>query len=129
SASEASAHFVVSGNNIVQMVPLTARAWHAGPTGNGNVGVEIDPVVGQADNTLTSERLKLKRDTIALVKKLLTALALHYKRVLTQFKHDMFMKTNCGDDINLLEFVIDDPNIPAPGDDDAPKWFVNFITA
>lgn len=39
-----SAHFVIAEERVVQMVPLTAVAYHAGPMANGvRIGIEHDP--------------------------------------------------------------------------------------
>lgn len=102
----ASAHFVVSGTNIVQMVSLEHRAQHAGPQGNNHVGIEIDPAVGRSGND------QLKIDTIASVRKLLIALRDHYGVQLKTHKHSEFMSTECGDDIDLQAYDISEPVKP-----------------
>lgn len=43
SASEVSAHFVVSGDRIVQMVNMADTAWHARQANPYTIGIEIDP--------------------------------------------------------------------------------------
>lgn len=42
-ASQVSAHFVVSGNRVVQMVNMNDTAWHARQANPFTVGIEIDP--------------------------------------------------------------------------------------
>lgn len=110
-ASFTSSHFVVSGDNIVQMVALVDRAYHAGAQGNEHVGIEIDPVVGQPDGTPN------KAETIASVRALLDALYAHYGRQLTFRLHSEFMVTLCGDDIHFADFMPEEPSIP---DDSVP---------
>lgn len=85
-----SAHFVVSGNRIVQMVSLKDRAYHAGPNGNDFVGIESDPVQDEA--------------TVASVKLLIKALQLYYGFTQELVKHSSIMPTLCGDDINLTDY-------------------------
>lgn len=97
--SGTSSHFVVSGKHIVQMVSLQNRAWHAGPSGNDRIGIEIDPAVGRVG--VTDE---LRNDTIKSVITLLLELDLYYKKTLGLRKHPEFMATQCGDDVDLLTF-------------------------
>lgn len=94
-----SAHFVVSGKRIVQMVALKDRAYHAGPNGNGFVGIESDPVQDA--------------DTKASTKKLCEQLRDKYGYVLEPVKHSSIMPTKCGDDINLADYNVD-PVVPTP---------------
>lgn len=42
-ASEVSAHFVVSGDRVVQMVNMADTAWHARQANPYTIGIEIDP--------------------------------------------------------------------------------------
>lgn len=97
----ASAHFVVSGKRIVQMVSLKDRAYHAGPGGNSFVGIETDPAQDA--------------DTIASVIKLLKALSAKYGYVLTPIRHKEVPQTNttCGTLINLANYQIQ-PVVPIP---------------
>lgn len=88
-----SAHFVVSGNRVVQMVSLKDRAYHAGPNGNNFIGIETDP--------------KQDSNTIDSVKTLLRQLKDKYGYKLALIKHSEIMPTNCGDDINLSNYEID----------------------
>lgn len=117
-ASYTSAHFVVSGENIVQMVSLVDRAYHAGPTGNDNIGIEIDPVVGQPDGTPG------KAETIASVKKLLAAIEGKYGYMPSWHRHSEFMATACGEAIHFEDFKETPP--PAPTVtvtvEDAKRW-------
>lgn len=101
---QVSAHFVVSGDDIVQMVSLHDRAWHSGPKGNDFIGIEIDPVVG---SNLKSDQ-DLKNRTIASVRKLLTQLRDHYTYNPIQVKHSDILATTCGDDIDLSLYKIAD---------------------
>lgn len=105
-AREVSAHFVVSGSNIIQCVDLTNRAYHAGPKGNHLIGIEVDPAVGRAPGD------PLREQTIASVKRLLKALSEHYGKQLGWHKHDEFVATGCGDDIDFADYV--DADDPAP---------------
>jgi surface antigen len=89
-----SAHFVVSGDRIVQMVSLKDRAYHAGPNGNNFVGIESDPA--QDDKTVASVRLVLQ------------GLAAYYGTVQPIVKHSSIMATKCGDDVDLADYVIND---------------------
>lgn len=98
-SSVTSAHFVVSGENVVQMVDLVDRAYHAGPNGNDLVGIEVDPVVGQPDGTPG------KAETIASVRALLAALEKHYGYMPKWHRHSEFMNTTCGDDIDFDDYA------------------------
>jgi hypothetical protein len=90
--SETSAHFVVSGKHIIQMVSLGDRAWHAGPKGNDFVGIETDP--------------KQDEDTIDSVHILLEELRDHYGYVLEPIKHSSVAATSCGSFIDLKNYQI-----------------------
>lgn len=108
-ASGTSAHFVVSGKNIVQMVSLQNRAWHAGPEGNNRVGIEIDPALGRVG--LDDQ---LRKDTMESVITLLIELDKYYQRELGLRKHPEFMATGCGDDVDLQLFVNRNAVTPDP---------------
>jgi hypothetical protein len=56
-----SAHFVVNADEIVQMVSLADRAYHAGSGGNDYVGIEIDPFISETgvDGALTERAEKI----------------------------------------------------------------------
>jgi murein DD-endopeptidase MepM/ murein hydrolase activator NlpD len=99
-----SAHFVVSGKRIVQMVSLKDRAYHAYVVGNGYIGIETDP--------------NQDPDTIASVNKLLRALKAKYGYTLIPIRHKDVPQcvTNCGALINLDNYQIDkvDPVTPTP---------------
>lgn len=95
-----SAHFVVSGKHITQMVALKDRAYHAGPKGNGFVGIELDPIQDP--------------DTVASGKALVRALNEFYGKKLVLHKHPEFMATSCGDDFALSTYDPDVVPIPAP---------------
>jgi hypothetical protein len=97
-----SAHFVVSGKKITQMVSLKDRAYHAGPQGNGFVGIETDPVQDA--------------DTIASTKALLKELKAHYGYQLPLVKHSEVMNTACGDDVTLANYDINPVEPPKPVD-------------
>lgn len=96
-----SAHFVVSGKRIVQMVSLKDRAYHAYVVGNNYVGIESDPAQDA--------------DTIASVNKLLKALKAKYGYTLTPILHKNVPQcsTNCGASINLGNYQIDNV-VPTP---------------
>jgi hypothetical protein len=87
-----SAHFVVSGKRIIQMVSLKDRAYHAGPVGNDYIGIETDPAQDA--------------DTIASTKKLLTALKAKYGYEITKTLHKDVPgnSTNCGASITLSKY-------------------------
>lgn len=90
---EISAHFIVSGKNITQMVSLKNRAWHAGPKGNDKIGIEIDPDVDTNMETKASVLLLLKE------------LDVKYGS-LTRYLHSQFMATSCGDDVQKAGLLI-----------------------
>lgn len=96
-----SAHFAVSGKRIVQAVSLKDRAFHAGTVGNSYIGIEVDP---QED-----------ADTVASVKKLISALNKMYGRVFTYTKHRDVPgnATECGADIHLDLYKVSTP-APTP---------------
>lgn len=90
-----SAHFVVNDDEIVQMVSLDHRAYHAGANGNDFVGIEIDPKMGPK--------------TIANVRKVLTFLKERNEgEQLVNVLHKTLSNTTCGEWIepHMLEFVI-----------------------
>jgi murein DD-endopeptidase MepM/ murein hydrolase activator NlpD len=90
-----SAHFVVSGKRIIQMVSLKDRAYHAYVVGNNYVGIETDP--------------NQDPDTIASVNKLLRALKAKYGYTLVPMRHREVPQctTNCGALIDLNNYQID----------------------
>ncbi len=90
-----SAHFAVSGKRIVQLVKLTNRAYHAGSSGNGFIGIETDPY---QDN-----------DTIESTKTLLRELRSKYGYKFPLIEHNQIMATACGDDVDLSKYEIDTP--------------------
>lgn len=115
-SASTSAHFVVSGANITQMVSLAHRAWHAGPKGNGFIGIEIDPVVGYVGTD--AKYLEQKRLTIASVNTLLADLRRHLgKAALVYHEHNEFMQTSCGDDIHFEDY----PQTPKPQPEPEPE--------
>lgn len=98
-----SAHFVVSGKRIIQLVSLKDRAYHAGSTGNNYVGIETDPAQDA--------------DTIASTKKLLQALKnkYGYELVKTLHKDVPGNSTNCGASITLSKYDLTPPVVvPVP---------------
>jgi hypothetical protein len=101
---EVSAHFVVSGKRIIQMVSLKDRAYHAGPNGNDFIGIELDPT--QDTDTITSG------------KKVLKELRDKYGYKFELIEHNQIMPTACGDDINLADYEIDPPTLPDPVEPD-----------
>lgn len=100
--SVVSAHFVISGKNIVQMVSLKDRAYHAGPNGNGFIGIETDPAQDP--------------DTIESTRKVLSELKTKYGYQFPLIKHSAIMTTACGDDVDLQKYDITvvPPVIPEP---------------
>jgi hypothetical protein len=99
---QVSAHFVVSGKRIIQMVSLKDRAYHAGTVGNNYVGIETDPAQDA--------------DTIASTKKLLAALKTKFGRELTKVLHKNVPgnSTNCGASITLSKYDLTTPVIVVP---------------
>lgn len=97
-----SAHFVVSGKKITQMVSLKDRAYHAGVNGNNFVGIETDP--------------KQDQDTINSARTLLIELKNKYGYQLPLIKHSEIVTTACGDDVDLSKYDITPvpPTIPEP---------------
>lgn len=118
-----SAHFIVSGSRIVQMVSLKDRAFHAGGNGNDYVGIETDP----AQDIVTVES----------VRTLLKQLRTKYGNQLLLIKHSSVSVTQCGDDVTLSDYDVTEPpviqpNPPADPDYDKEnnallKWLVNFF--
>lgn len=96
-----SAHFVVSGKRIIQMVSLKDRAYHAYVVGNDYVGIETDPAQDP--------------DTIASTKRLLAALRDKYGYELQTIRHRDVPKcvTSCGSLIDLTNYTLDMPE-PEP---------------
>jgi hypothetical protein len=90
--SQVSAHFVVSGKKITQMVALKDRAYHAGPNGNNFVGIETDP--------------KQDQDTINSTISILKELKDKYGYQLALVEHNQIMQTLCGDDVDLANYDI-----------------------
>jgi len=87
-----SAHFVISGKRITQMVALKDRAYHAGPNGNNFVGIETDP--------------KQDQDTINSTISVLKELKDKYGYQLALMEHNQIMQTLCGDDVDLANYDI-----------------------
>lgn len=111
-AAFTSAHFVVSGGHITQMVSLDDRAFHAGADGNWFIGIELDPVVGQPDGTPN------RQETIDSANALLDALRAFYEvDTLVYHRHSEFMSTSCGDDIHFEDYPQDVIIDPPPCDD------------
>ncbi len=105
---EISAHFVVSGKKIVQMVSLSDRAWHAGPLGNDKIGIEVDPDVDTNIDT--------KNSVLDLLKELDAR-----NGVLTRYLHSQFMATACGDDIQKANLLIPPQAPTLPNDSELEK--------
>ncbi len=95
-----SSHFVVSKKKITQSVSLKDRAYHAGPNGNNNIGIESDPA--QDAETVTSVKLLLKQ------------LHAKYGYELAPIKHSSIMLTSCGTAINLDNYIEKEPGVPTP---------------
>ena len=104
--AEKSANFVVSGKNIVQMVKLGDRAYHAGPGGNDFVGMELDPAQDA--------------DTIDSGRRLLTELRDFYGYELEKVKHSSIKATLCGDDITLSDYDLEPIGVETPIEPETP---------
>jgi len=100
SGRQVSAHFVVSGKRIIQMVSLKDRAYHAGAVGNNYIGIETDPAQDA--------------DTIASTKRLLAALKdlYGYEPIKIRHRDVPGNSTNCGSLINLDLYNLDVPVTP-----------------
>jgi hypothetical protein len=117
-----SAHFVVDGNEIVQMVSLDDRAYHAGAGGNDYVGIEADP--------------KMTPEVVANIRRVLEFLRDRNGGVALDnvlHKNIPGAATSCGtwiqphlDELDVSK--VDPEPEPDPGDD-TPNWFVRFIQA
>jgi N-acetylmuramoyl-L-alanine amidase CwlA len=110
----ASAHFVVSGNRIVQMVSLDDRAYHAGSVGNDFIGIETDPAQDAA--------------TVASTRKLLAALNAKYGYKLQLIRHKDVQgnTTSCGSLIDLARYVVEE-SAPTPAPIDEAKVIGDFL--
>jgi hypothetical protein len=97
-----SAHFVVCGKRIIQMVSLSDRAYHAGSVGNNYVGIETDPAQDA--------------DTIASTRKLLAALNAKYGYTLQLIRHKDVTgnSTSCGTLIDLEKYKVAPAPAPVP---------------
>lgn len=120
--TEVSAHFVISKAKLSQFVSLKDRAYHAGPGGNNNYGIETDPA--------------FKNDPvqIANIQKLTKALQELTQKKLGVHKHSEFMPTKCGDDVNLALYDIPYPIVIMPPEvdyskenNDLLKWIVALL--
>lgn len=89
---ESAAHFVISGKNIIQMVSVKNRAYHAGAGGNDFIGIETDPLQDA--------------DTIASTRKLLGELSAYYGKRLELMLHKKVdgAATQCGNSIDLKKY-------------------------
>lgn len=98
--SESSAHFLASGDRIIQAVSLQDRAYHAGKIGNDYIGIEVDPDEDAA--------------TVASVKKLLKAIKAKYGYLPIYIRHRDVPgnATLCGADIHLELYSLAEPVTP-----------------
>jgi murein DD-endopeptidase MepM/ murein hydrolase activator NlpD len=101
-----SAHWVVSDTRIAQMVKVGHRAYHAGPLGNVNFGIEVDPLAIEknADGSYTDRAKKIQ----ANVRELHRLLNQKYGYRLVLARHKEFMNTSCSD----LDLATFEPEIP-----------------
>jgi hypothetical protein len=99
-AIEVSAHYVVSGDRIVQMVKESDTAWHARQANPYTIGIEIDPnVPGNTYKTVGS----LVRD-----------IRTRYGIGLPLKKHSDFNQTSCPGNLDLARIDREANNNPAP---------------
>lgn len=113
-----SAHFVVNADEIVQMVSLSDRAYHAGADGNGFVGIEIDPFISETVNGELTDRAK---KIIANVRKVLIFLGQRNANVaLTNLQHRNVPNTttSCGSFIQPIEPLLNVQPVLTPPDVD-----------
>lgn len=108
-----SSHFAVSGDEIIQLVSLKDRAYHAGTGGNHFVGIETDPY--QDSKTVKS------------VNRLLKELNEYYGYTLKLTKHKDVVgsNTNCGTDINMKSYTkvaVVKPATPKPSVPKVPDY-------
>lgn len=129
-----SAHFVVDAGQIVQMVSLDDRAYHAGSGGNDFVGIEADPYISEKDaqGELTARALAI----IDNVRKILIYLGQRNDNVaLTNMLHKNVTgaSTSCGTWIEpvLPQLDVSDDLEPEPPEpppsDDVPEWFARYV--
>jgi hypothetical protein len=114
-ADKVSPHFTIGINaagvtEIIQNVPLSMRAYHAGAGGNDFIGIEVDP--------------QMTPDVVAALKRLLTAIWEKYGHPLEVVYHREVAATTCGQYIEPYEgqFTPDAPE-PEPGPSEYPEWF------
>ena len=101
-----SAHFVVS-TEVVQMVSLADRAYHAGSGGNGWVGIEIDPRAVGTDATAKLIQANVRRVLGALRDRY------RYQLALTLHKDVPGASTSCSE-LRLADFDITPAPEPVP---------------
>lgn len=114
-----SAHFVVHGKRIVQMVALKDRAYHGGAGGNDYIGIET--YVDENGNDA---------DTFASVVKLILELEAKYGYRFDLIDHRSVASTSCGADIDIPAYkaaVSPKPTTP-PVSDSELEAFQKFIT-
>lgn len=113
--SQKSAHFVVSGKRIIQMVSLKDRGYHAGSHGNDFIGIETDPAQDP--------------DTIESTKRVLREFETKKGYQLELIEHNTIMNTSCGDDVDLANYDITEQSTPPNADIDDLKNRVRLLEA
>lgn len=119
-ADKVAPHFVVGLNatgqvEIIQTVPLSMRAYHAGSKGNDFIGVEIDPL--------------MTPEIVAALKKLLTAIWEKYGEPLAFVYHRELMATSCGEYTEPYEAQFTPDVTPIPDPLDYPEWFKGWLAS
>ena len=113
SVAEVSAHFVVSGDRVVQMVNMGDTAWHARQANPYTIGIEVDP--NTPGNTY---------ETVGALVKFIRS----YYGDLPLKKHSDYVATACPGTLNLR--LIDDyayGRVTAPAPAPAPQLLYKVI--
>ena len=127
-ADRVSAHFVVNAQEIVQMVSLNDRAYHAGSGGNNYVGIEIDPYIGDPAHDGQAIIDNVRKVLIFLGQRNgLTPL------VNVLHKNIEGAATSCGTWIEPhlpaldVTDALNPPDPPDPSPEEPPIWFTRFV--
>jgi len=123
-ADKVSPHFTIGLNSagtveIIQNVPLTARAYHAGSGGNDFIGIEVDPL--------------MTPEIVSALKRLLEAIWEKYGHPLEIVYHHEVAATSCGQYTEPYEAQFTPSSEPDPGSDpdpsEMPEWFKTWLAS